>query len=76
MRDHVFANLLTILDGVPAGSASIAVTASGDFADAQQRLRAAQRLLGAALQESPYLAFARRLVIQPEQATHHIAVSA
>ena len=73
MRDPVLAHLLTILDGVPAGPASIASDAAGDFAEAQ--LRATQRRLGAAVQESPYLAFARRLVVQPEPAAH-IAVSA
>lgn len=75
MRDPVLAHLLTILDGVPAGPASIASDAAGDFAEAQLRLRATQRRLGAAVQESPYLAFARRLVVQPEPAAH-IAVSA
>lgn len=72
MRDPVFANLLTILDGIPAGPASIASEASGDFSAAHERLRATQRMLGAAVQESPYIAFARRLVSQPEQLTQHL----
>ena len=76
MRDPVFANLLSILDGVPAGPASIASDAAEDFSVAHERLRATQRLLGAALQESPYLAFARRLISQPEPLTHRIAISA
>ena len=66
MRDPVLASLLSILDGVPSGSGVIDAAAGSDFAIATQRLRASQRVLGHAVQESPYLAFARRLVIQPE----------
>ena len=69
MRDQAFARLLTTLDTVPAGPAAIPGDASGDFAEAQLRLRATQRRLGACVQESPYLAFARRLVAAPETAT-------
>ena len=59
MRDQAFARLLTTLDTVPAGPAAIPGDASGDFAEAQLRLRATQRRLGACVQESPYLAFAK-----------------
>lgn len=66
MRDPVLASLLSTLDAVPTGTGAIPADAAGDFADAAQRLRVASRRLGAAVQESPYLAFARRLVVQPE----------
>ena len=66
MRDQPLARLLTTLDAVPNGPGVIPVEAAGDFAEAAQRLRAAQRQLGSAVQEGPYLAFARRLVVSPE----------
>jgi hypothetical protein len=69
MRDPVLARLLTTLDGVPASTGVIPAAAGPDFAEAQSRLRAAQRRLGSTVQESPYLAFARRLVVSPETTT-------
>lgn len=70
MRDPLLARLLSTLDAVPSASTAILPhAAADDFAVAAERLRAASRRLGGAVQESPYLAFARRLVPQPDLAT-------
>ncbi len=80
MRDPHFARLLAALDAVPAAStAELPVEAADDFALSAQRLQVAARYLGGAVQSSPYLSFARRLVLQPllqAQATRAVAVSA
>jgi hypothetical protein len=78
MRDPILARLLTILDALPAAAAvPDGAVAAADLADAAQRTAAARRLLGTTpVQESPYLAFARRLVPQQQDAAVVLAASA
>lgn len=75
MRDPLLAKLLTTLDAVPAANGAITADAHDDFAAAHQRLRAAQRILGAAVQESPYQAFARRLLVPTGRPEPIVAVA-
>lgn len=76
MRDPLLARLLSILDAVPtAPTTTLPAEAADDFAAAADHLRRASQRLGGAVQDSPYLAFARRLVPQPVSAAR-IAVSA
>lgn len=76
MRDPLLARLLAALDAVPtATTAALPLEAADDFALSAQRLQVAARYLGGAVQSSPYLSFARRLVPQPE-VTNAVAASA
>jgi len=76
MRDPLLARLLAALDAVPtATTAALPVESADDFGLSAQRLQVAARYLGGAVQSSPYLSFARRLVTQPE-VTLAVAASA
>ncbi len=74
MRDPVFFSLLSALDRAP--SAPLSAVDPQHLAEARARVVAARRLLGNAVQESAYLAFAGRLVTTVKPVEPTLAASA
>jgi len=70
MRDPILAELVSALDRAPVRPAPVPAPA---LATAQARLAAARAVLGTAVAESAYLAFARHLAPTPTRSAPVVA---